>query len=129
MHIEHIALWTGRLEGLKDFYEKYFQARTGEKYQNPFKGFESYFLSFSTGARIELMSQVDLQESAIRPGYNRTGYAHISFAAGSEHAVDELTDRLRRDGYIVISDPRYTGDGYYESVIEDPDGNHVEIIA
>ena len=129
MHIEHIALWTGRLEGLKDFYEKYFQARTGEKYQNLFNGFESYFLSFSKGARVELMSQADLQESAIHPGYNLTGYAHISFAAGSEHVVDMLTNRLRQDGYIVISDPRHTGDGYYESVIADPDGNYIEITA
>jgi lactoylglutathione lyase len=129
MHIEHIALWTSQLECLKDFYEKYFQARSGRKYQNQAKGFESYFLSFSTGARMELMSQADLQESTNMPGHDHTGYTHLSFTTGSEYAVDKLTDQLRRDGYQVLSDPRHTGDGYYESVISDPDGNHVEIIA
>jgi lactoylglutathione lyase len=129
MRIEHIALWTSQLECLKDFYEKYFQARSGIKYQNLAKGFESYFLSFSTGARMELMSQADLQDRTILPGHDHTGYAHLSFTTGSEYAVDELTDRLRRDGYQVLSDPRHTGDGYYESVISDPDGNHVEITA
>jgi lactoylglutathione lyase len=127
MHIDHIALWTSQLESLKDFYEKYFQASSGRKYQNQAKGFESYFLSFSTGVRMELMSQADLQESTIMPGYHHTGYAHLSFTTGSESDVNELTDRLRLDGYQVLSDPRHTGDGYYESVILDPDGNQIEI--
>jgi lactoylglutathione lyase len=127
MHIEHIALWTSQMERMKDFYEKYFQASTGKMYQNLSKGFESCFLSFSTGARLELMQQADRQEIVIQEGDVYHGYAHISWGAGSVQAVDELTEQLRRDGYQVLRDPRYTGDGYYESVISDPDGNQVEI--
>jgi lactoylglutathione lyase len=125
MHIEHMALWTTHLEEVKAFYENYFQATAGPKYTNPKRGFESYFLAFATGARLELMRLPELAENhSDRP---QTGYAHLAFAVGSVEAVDQLTARLQAAGYQVISDPRTTGDGYYESVVLDPAGNPIEI--
>jgi lactoylglutathione lyase len=134
MHIEHIALWTANLEGLKTFYETYFQARAGDKYANPAKGFESYFLTFASGARLELMrmpailaSPNDPQRQSRRAGRQLTGYVHLAVSVGSQGAVDALTARLGQDGYRVVEGPRHTGDGYYESCVLDPDGNRVEI--
>jgi len=127
MHIEHIALWTNQLEQLKIFYESYFQAKAGFKYINPSKHFESYFLSFSKGARLELMYQIDLQDKRPGPRTKNIGYAHLSFTIGSEQGVDELTNRLHQDGFLVLNGPRHSGDGYYESVVLDPDGNQIEI--
>jgi len=129
MHIEHIALWTNRLEQMKEFYEMYFQARAGNKYQNTAKRFESYFLSFSTGARLELMTRPGTADYNDKAGEPLIGYSHLSFAGESEDAVDVRTDRLRNDGYRVVDGPRHTGDGYYESVVLDPDGNRIEITA
>jgi lactoylglutathione lyase len=127
MYIEHIALWTNQLERMRDFYETYFQAKAGNKYRNPSKGFESYFLAFSSGARLELIAQPGFQKHPPRTGSLKIGYTHLSVATGSERTVDELTDRLYLDGYKVIKEPHRTGDGYYESVVLDPDGNHLEI--
>ncbi len=127
MYIEHIAIWTRDLERLKAFYETYFQARAGNKYVNPQKQFESYFLVFPSGARLELMRMPAVLEASTTTE-PFTGYAHLAFAAGSPEAVDALTDRLRQDGYQVVSAPRRTGDGYYESVVLDPDGNRIEIV-
>lgn len=127
MHIEHVAIWTRDLERLKTFYETYFQARAGEKYTNASKRFESYFLEFSSGARIELMRMPTVPESVNSIEAQFTGYIHLAFSVGSRNIVDALTTRLRNDGYRVIDGPRDTGDGYYESTILDPDGNRVEI--
>jgi lactoylglutathione lyase len=127
MHIEHIAIWTDQLEQQKDFYVKYFGAQVGNHYHNPSKQFESYFLSFAFGPRLELMHQPGKASSLFNPGEPNIGYAHISFATGSEQTVDELTNRLRQDGVRVLDGPRLTGDGYYESVVLDPDGNRVEL--
>jgi lactoylglutathione lyase len=124
MHIEHVALWTRNLEKLKAFYETYFGAQSGAKYVNTEKQFESYFMSFASGARLELMQMPTIPSS--REGQS-AGYAHLAFSAGSEPLVDALTARLQKDGYQVISGPRHTGDGYYESIVIDPDGNRVEI--
>jgi lactoylglutathione lyase len=136
-NIEHIAIWTKDLEGLKTFYETYFQARAGAKYVNPGKGFESYFLTFASGARLELMYMPAIPASLNDPrrqgrqsrpaGRQFTGYIHLAVSVGSPAAVDDLTARLARDGYRVVDGPRHTGDGYYESCILDPDGNRVEI--
>ncbi len=125
MHIEHIAVWTRQLETLKSFYETYFGAQANQKYVNPKKQFESHFLAFATGARLEIMQAPDVSaaQAAIRP----TGYAHIAFSVGSREQVDRLTERLGTDGYRIVGQPRTTGDGYYESVILDPDGNQIEI--
>ncbi len=127
MKIEHIAIWTKNLEDLKHFYETYFDATTGEKYVNPKKQFESYFLSFSSGARLELMHKPTIPNSLNDPQTQFTGYIHMAISVGSETAVNVLTERLRTDGYPIMDGPRRTGDGYYESVVLDPDGNHIEI--
>lgn len=126
MHIHHIALWTTRLEELKDFYITYFKGTGNEKYTNPLKGFESYLVSFDEkSALIEIMRRTDVTSPA--DNILHTGLAHFSFSAGSKDAVLELTERLRRDGFTVASEPRTTGDGFFESAILDPDGNLVEI--
>lgn len=123
--IEHAALWTPDLERARAFYERYFDATAGEKYVNSEKNFSSYFLTFDSGARLELMHTPDI--AAAQEGAPSVGYAHIALSVGSEQKVDALTARLREDGYAVCSGPRRTGDGYYESVVLDPDDNRVEI--
>ena len=127
MKIEHVAIWTRDLELLKSFYETYFGAHAGPKYINPVRQFESCFLSFDSGARLELMSMPAIEGGADGEAMQRAGYAHIAISTGSEAAVDALTQRLRDDGYAVLSEPRRTGDGYYESCVLDPDGNRIEI--
>jgi lactoylglutathione lyase len=126
MRIEHVALWTPDLERLRQFYETYFGARAGARYVNPTKRFQSYFLRFSSGARLEIMQRPDVVAGE-EPQHPAPGWAHVAFALGSAHEVDRLTERLARDGFSVVDGPRRTGDGYYESVVLDPDGNRVEI--
>ena len=123
--IEHVAIWTADLERLRAFYERYFGGVAGERYENEATGFRSYFLDLG-GARLELMHTPNVAEHAAGD-QQRLGLAHIAFALGSEEAVDELTDRLRSDGYAILDGPRRTGDGYYESVVRDPDGNRIEL--
>ena len=128
MHIEHVAIWTKDLERLKEFYMTYFEAKAGEKYVNPTKQFESYFLSFTSGGRLEIMQMPGVLElSRETPETQFLGYSHFAFSVGSKERVDELTAQLQNDGYPVVSGPRYTGDGFYESCVLDPDGNRVEI--
>lgn len=124
MRIEHIALWTLDLERLSRFYETYFEAFSGSVYVNESKGFRSIFLSFKNGPRLEIMTL-----PGVHAGISeyRVGYAHLAFSVGSKEKVDGLTRKLSDDGFQVVSDPRKTGDGYYESVILDPDGNQIEI--
>jgi lactoylglutathione lyase len=125
--IDHIAIWTSDLERLKAFYETYFQAAAGPKYTNPKRQFESYFLSFPTGPRLELMYMPAIPPSRNDIDAQFTGYIHLALGAGSQAEVDALTGRLRADGYRVLDGPRRTGDGYYESAVLDPDGNRIEI--
>ena len=125
MHIEHIAIWTHQLEALKIFYENYFAARANQKYTNPKTHFESYFLTFDSSPRLELMQRPDIED--IQSVDMKVGYAHLAFSVGSKDEVDRLTQQLGADGHQVVSQPRTTGDGYYESVVLDPDGNRVEI--
>lgn len=127
MRIEHVAVWTRNLEALKAFYVQYFGAHAGNKYVNPKKGFESYFLQFESGARIEIMSLVNLNRSKADQENRAAGYAHIAFSVGSKEGVEKLTMHLQEAGFELLSGPRTTGDGYYESVILDPDGNQIEI--
>lgn len=125
MKIEHVALWTNQLEVLKSFYERYFNAISNEKYVNVVKAFESYFLTFTDGARLEIMTKPTLK--TVIPEKDFIGLHHLAFSTGSKEDVDALTKKLAEDGYTIISYPRSTGDGYYESSIKDPDGNIVEI--
>ncbi len=125
MHIEHIALWTDQLDTLVSFYETYFGATAQPKYTNPKTHFESVFVTFDSGARIEVMHKPALGTRPI--GAPPLGYAHLAFSVGSREGVDRLTQRLAADGHPVIGQPRVTGDGYYESLILDPDGNPIEI--
>ena len=125
MRIEHIAMYVNDLESAKDFFIKYFNATSNEGYHNQTTDFRSYFLTFDDGARLEIMNKPDMvnDENALA----RTGYAHIAFSLGNKDAVDALTARLKTDGYEVISGPRTTGDGYYESCIVGIERNQIEI--
>uniref|UniRef100_UPI003FEFAEE4 VOC family protein n=1 Tax=Candidatus Limivicinus sp. TaxID=3030905 RepID=UPI003FEFAEE4 len=125
MRIEHAAMYVNDIEAEKEFFTRYFGATAGEMYHNKNTGFSSYFLSFDGGARLELMTAPELQDMDKLP--LRTGFAHLAFSVGSCKEVDALTERLRADGYAVVSGPRVTGDGYYESCILDAEGNRIEM--
>lgn len=125
MKIEHIAMYVSDLERAKDFFVTYLNGRAGAAYHNPVTGFRSYFLSFDDGARLEIMHKPGVVVTDQTP--DRTGYAHIAFSVGSREKVDALTERLKQDHYDVISGPRITGDGYYESCIVVVEGNRIEI--
>ena len=127
MKIEHIAIWVKDLEKSRMFYRKYFGAVSNEKYRNPVKNFESFFLSFENGCRLELMTRPDIQENENSFEAQKYGIIHLAFSTGSREKVDLLTEILRNDGYRIAGEPRTTGDGYYESVILDPEGNIIEI--
>lgn len=124
--IAHVALWTQQLEVMRQFYVRYFDGVAGDRYTNPRTGFSSYFVQFGEHTRLELMARPDIVGSD-SDASERTGWAHLAFSVGSEAAVDRLTETLRAAGYLVVSEPRRTGDGYYESVVLDPDGNRLEI--
>ena len=125
MKIEHAAMYVRDLEAARAFFMRYFAAEAGARYQNPKTGFQSYFLTFDDGARLEIMNRPELT-GADQPA-ERAGYAHIAFSLGSREAVDRLTAQLQADGYAVVSAPRVTGDGYYESCILDAEGNRIEL--
>ena len=125
MHIEHIAMYVNDLEKARDFFVKYFGATSNEGYHNLKTNFRSYFLRFDHGTRLELMHKPQMSDP--EKELNRTGYVHIAFSLGSETDVDKLTKRLKADGYEVVSGPRTTGDGYYESCIIGIEENQIEI--
>lgn len=125
MKIEHIAMYVNDLETARDFFVKYFNGRSNDGYHNKTTDFRSYFISFDDGARLEIMNKPQMEEP--EKTLNRTGYVHIAFSVGSKERVDELTQRLQRDGFAVVSDPRTTGDGYYESCVVVIEGNQIEI--
>lgn len=125
MKIAHIALWTRHLEELRDFYVRYFGGVSGEKYCNPAKGFESFIIRFGDGCELELMRRSDITAAAQG---ERLGLCHLAFDAGSREAVLAQTERLRTDGVTIAGEPRTTGDGCFESVVTDPDGNLIEIV-
>ncbi|MDA2595802.1 MULTISPECIES: VOC family protein [Bacillus cereus group] len=124
MKIEHVAIWVNDLVGMRDFYKQYFNGEENSLYHNTKKQFKSYFITFEGGARLELMKRVG-REDALQT--ETIGYAHIAFSVGSKEKVNELTNTLREAGYPVLNGPRTTGDGYYESVVSDPEGNQIEI--
>ncbi len=126
MRINHVAIYVNDLEKAKEFYTKYFQARANQKYHNKNTGLQTYFLSFpDSEVRLEIMTRPEL--STRKDKIMNEGFIHLAFSVGSKEKVDELTERLIKDGYSCLSGPRTTGDGYYESVIEDCEGNLIEI--
>ena len=125
MRIEHVALYVNDLDAAKQFFTRYFGARSNELYHNATTGFRSYFLSFDDGARLEIMTRPDMDD--LEKPLARTGFVHLAFSVGSPEAVDRLTAQLAADGYRVASGPRTTGDGYYESCIVALKGNQIEI--
>jgi lactoylglutathione lyase len=126
MHIDHIAIWVNDLENMKNFYTRIFEVRSNQKYVNHKKEYSSYFLSFASGTRIELMKRSDIKAKTNRV-INQTGFAHMAISVGSIAKVDEITKQIRNLGHKIVSEPRTTGDGYYECVISDPEGNSIEI--
>ncbi len=125
MKIEHVAMYVKDLEGAKHFFEQYLGAVSNELYHNKNTGFRSYFLEFDDGARLEIMNKTDMEDAG--KSLQRTGYIHIAFSVGSKEQVDLLTAQMKNDGYEIISGPRTTGDGYYESCIAAIEGNQIEI--
>jgi len=127
MKLEHMAIWTRDIEVMREFYLKYFDLVSNDKYSNESKGYRSYFLSFDSGARLELMQKTSVEVSTRDYLKEFTGMAHLAISVGSEEKVDSLTARLKNDGFEVVDGPRKTGDGYYESVVFDPEQNRIEI--
>ena len=125
MKIDHIAMYVKDLEKAREFFMKYLGAASNEGYHNKTTDFRSYFLSFDEGARVEIMNKPNMSDDEKR--LSRTGYIHIAFNVGSKEKVDELTAELKIAGYEVVSGPRTTGDGYYESCIVTIEGNQIEI--
>jgi 2-haloacid dehalogenase len=115
--IEHAAAWVGNLERARAFYERWFKATAGPMYSSAKRDFKSYFLSLGTGARLELMKS---------PGEDSRP-AHLAISVGSRAAVDRLIQEMEAAGVRIVSAPRITGDGYYEAVIADSEGNLLEI--
>ena len=122
--VTHIGIYTMDLERLKEFYIKYFDAEANEKYVNS-KGFSSYFLTFDSDVRVEIMGNINLEYHPFKD--LESGMNHLAFSVGTKEKVIALTKQLEEDGYTVVSQPRTTGDGYYESKVSDPDGNSIEI--
>jgi len=129
MRIDHIAIWTQNLEGLKNFYMHYFDASSSDIYHNHSREFRSYFLSFGGDCRLEIMEMPHIPKTKNDPIKQFTGIIHLAIKVGARDKVDELTETLRKDGFKIISEPRVTGNAFYESVFLDPDGNRVEIMA
>ena len=127
--IEHIALWVSDLDAMCEFYASAFSARVSGRYENPAKGFSSRFLTFESGSRLELMTTTTLDPLSSEAGAQRMGLTHLAISLGSETLVDDLTSRLRASGAAILEGPRRTGDGYYESVVLDPEGNRLELTA
>ena len=122
--IEHVAIWTRDIELMRAFYSEALGGASGRLYENRVTGFKSYFMSFGEGPRLELMHQ-----PGRAPSSTAAGSGHIALALGSRAAVDEAIATLRQRGVLVESDPRVTGDGYYEAVVLDPERNRIELTA
>lgn len=128
MKIDHLAVWVTDLERTRQFYERWFQARAGQRYTNARTGFSSYFLGFEGGSRLELMQRPDVVKGR-EAGQPSLGYAHLAVELPDPASVDRLTQRMREAGHAIVGEPRTTGDGYYESVVQDPDGHLLELVA
>jgi len=129
MKIEHIAMWSKDIERSRNFYETYFGCAAGKKYRNQETGFESYFISFDSGARLEIMHMEHIPANCNSIKEQYIGLIHFAISVESRDKVISLTEQLRKDGFPVVSEPRITGDGYFESCVLDPDGNRIEIVS
>ncbi len=130
MTLEHAAIWTRQLETLKDYYVKYFGGISNEKYVNNKKGFESYFIQFGSGARLELMSRADIPDNLNdKVERQHLGLIHLAFGVETMAEVDSKCEELKAEGFPILSGPRKTGDGYYEFETLDPDNNRIEVTA
>lgn len=127
MNLEHIALYVEDLETIKAFYVQHFGAKANSQYHNPRTGLQTYFLSFENGARLEIMQRPGMSPRAV--GEHALGYTHLAFKLDSREKVDQLTKELQESGCPLLNGPRVTGDGYYESVLADPEGNLIELVA
>jgi lactoylglutathione lyase len=129
MKIEHLAIWVDDLETIRAFYLKYFDTTSGDKYVNEKNQYTAYFIYFGEDkTRLELMYKPDITPAIGQRGFAK-GIAHFCISVGGKQKVNELTEQLRSDSYTIFSEPRTTGDGYYESVVLDPEGNYLEISA
>lgn len=126
MNIEHLAIWVNDLEGMRSFYEAHFGAKAGAKYHNPKKNFSSYFLSFTAGPRLEIMQKPEISAKE-ESDSEHLGLIHFAISVGSRGKVDSTTEKFRKNGLRIVGEPRTTGDGYYESIVLDPEGNRIEI--
>ena len=126
MKIEHVAVWAKDPEKMKEFYVRFFDGKASDIYHNPNTGFSSYFITFQTGTRLEIMNKPNLTYNEGNASLTAR-YAHLAFAVGSKEKVEALTEKMRNNACLVISEPRTTGDGYFESCVADPEGNPVEI--
>ena len=126
IRINHVALWCADLEAQRCFYQRYFAAVASDRYHNPAKGFTSYFLSLGDGARLELMARADIPPR-LEPQQQTLGLTHLALSLGSQPAVDALCAQMQADGLAILDGPRWTGDGYYEFVVLDPEGNRLEV--
>jgi lactoylglutathione lyase len=128
MRIDHVAIWTAHLEELKDYYARYFNGRANEKYSNTKKKFESYFLTFDSGTRLELMQMAGIPENLNDPVEKQhLGLIHLAFHMESMKEVSDKAGELEKDGFKILRGPRKTGDGYYEFETLDPDSNRIEV--
>lgn len=126
MRIDHIAMYVNDLEATKEFFIKFFNAKSNDMYHNTKTGLQTYFLTFEDNTRLEIMTRPDIVDS--EKSLMQTGYIHVAFSVGSKEKVDNLTHELKCNGYDILSGPRTTGDGYYESCILGPEGNIIEIV-
>ena len=127
MEITHIGIWVNDLDPMKAFYTHYFKGVSDEKYTNSIKKFESYFITFENGAKLELMHKESISKD--RNKEEQMGMAHIAFSLSSKDEVLLLTEQFRSDGIRIVGGPRTTGDGYFESVVLDVEGNRIELLA
>ena len=128
MKLEHAAIWTEDLETMKEFYVKFFGGQSGKKYCNQAKKYESYFITFDQGARLELMKKAGIPENRNDTiGSQHRGLIHLAFESSSKREVDEKAVWFSSEGIKIIDGPRTTGDCYYEFVILDPENNRIEV--
>ena len=128
MTLDHVAIWTDKIEELKAWYCKYFGGISNEKYTNEKKQFQSYFLIFQSGTRLEIMTKPDIQDNLNDTVINQhKGIIHLAFGVETMKEVDDMARELEADGFQILSGPRRTGDGFYEFETLDPENNRIEV--